>query len=314
MNSARGKVFGVAMLAGALALSVTSLECASGSTTKSGTGGKTAAGSGGSSVGAGGGASVGTGGSATGAGGMTGTGGAITGTGGSTSGSGGTTGMGGAVSGTGGATMLTCASPAMIGTSGLLTDFSSTYWSNTTGKWGMAPVIGGKFSYAGPAAVDGAAMSTATATVDTAAQNLQFTATVEPAGYAGVGLSFDECATVGTFNAVQFTLLGTTGGCALEVQVQTYDEKPTTQSPAGGCTANCSYRAKTNLALPTSDTDKTTVTVGLNATDLPGWTDIEAAQIVGLQWQVTVPAPVDGGSQTACTVDMRIDDVTFLMQ
>jgi hypothetical protein len=327
MKSASGRVFGMVMLAGALALAIASVDCASSNTVTGGTGGH-AGGAGGSATGTGGRATTGTGGSATsgtggsvttGSGGATtsGTGGATTsGTGGdATAGTGGITGTGGAASGTGGTLTLGCASPVAGASSGLLTDFSTTTWNNTTGNWGVAPLIGSKFSYAGPAAVDGGAMSTATAAVDTTAQNLHFTATVEPAGYAGAGLSFDECATAGAFNAIQFTLLGTTGGCALELQLQTFDQKPTTGSPAGGCTGTCqNYPKKTNLPLPTSTTVKTTVTVGLNTTDLPLWTAADASELVGLQWQVTVPAPADGGAQTACTVDLRIDDITFITQ
>ena len=36
-------------------------------------------------------------------------------------------------------------------------------------------------------------------------------------------------------------------------------------------------------------------------------------QIVGLQWQLESGAPLtDGGEQTACTVEVRIDDIDFI--
>jgi len=35
-------------------------------------------------------------------------------------------------------------------------------------------------------------------------------------------------------------------------------------------------------------------------------------QIVGLQWQLDSPAPVDAGAEAACTVEVRIDDIDFI--
>ena len=36
-------------------------------------------------------------------------------------------------------------------------------------------------------------------------------------------------------------------------------------------------------------------------------------QIVGLQWQLESGAPLDdGGAQTACSVEVRIDDIDFI--
>ena len=243
-------------------------------------------------------------GGARGTGGATGSGGAV-GTGGRT-GTGGGTGSGGAVgtggSGTGGVSGFSCSTPVMA--TATLTDFSD--WNGTTGRWGTAPGITGRiFGYHGAA-------STHTATVDTTAGAFHLTGTVMPAtpttsdGYIGGGLQFDSCATAASFTGIQFDVAGSTGGCLLEVQLQTYADRPATQSPSGGCASACSSPVKRNLA--------TSGTVTAMFGDLTGGapSPFSAAELVQIQWQLTIPPGVDGGIQTPCTVDMTFDNVKFV--
>ena len=79
------------------------------------------------------------------------------------------------------------------------------------------------------------------------AGNLHHTATLIAGGYAGAGLSFGVCATAAAHNAVQFSITGSLGGCALEFQAQTYSEQlaqtaaaataPVTETPAADVSA-----------------------------------------------------------------------------
>jgi len=122
----------------------------------------------------------------------------------------------------------------------------------------------------------------------------------------GGGLQFDQCATAASFAGIQFDIAGSTGGCALELQLQTYADRPATASPAGGCASGCTSPVKVNLA--------TSGTVAVMFSDLTGGTPspFSAAQLVQIQWQFTIPPGVDGGIQTPCSVNMTFDNITFI--
>jgi hypothetical protein len=215
-------------------------------------------------------------------------------------GSGGMPGSGG-TPGSGGIVGLNCAAPASLA-SGLVTDFAA--YNTATARWGPPGGLTGQhFAYAGP--MNATPASTASTAVDTTAGNMRFMATVQPGGYAGMGLVFDACVDVSRFNAARFTISGTLGGCALELQIQTYSERPSTDAPAGGCTATPCYEfpRRSGLAAPGA----TPMTVSF--TLLSPWTAATAAEVVGIQWQATVPTGAG-----ACTVDLRLDDIAFVME
>jgi hypothetical protein len=211
-------------------------------------------------------------------------------------------GTGGAASGTGGAAALACQSPSAAPAT--LTDFSD--WNPTSGKWGSAnSVIGGIFQYNSTGSTLQVAVAAKPgATGDNA---LHFSGTVVPAmtggGYAGGGLSFDVCATAAAYTGIGFTVSGSTGGCALELQLQTYSTKPATNG--GGCQTGCVSAGKTNLTVPGP------VTVSFSDLSAAGPGPFSAAELVGIQWQLTIPPGVAGAPQAPCTVDMYVDDVTF---
>jgi hypothetical protein len=195
-------------------------------------------------------------------------------------------------------------------TNGNVTDFSD--WNNTMGKWGVAPGLRGtRYGYSSPS-MDGGPPSTNVVMVDATLQNLSFTGSVEPAGYAGAGLGFDVCGNVSGYTGLQFSYSGTLGGCALEIQLVTFSQKPTDQNPAGGCdrtvTSCFNFPKKTMLPEPTA----TLTPITIPFAEMTGWTAANATEIVGIQWQVTVPPPVDGG-QTTCAIDLRFDDIKFVM-
>jgi hypothetical protein len=179
------------------------------------------------------------------------------------------------------------------------------YGGDTSGLWGYL------YSYQGPLG------SKMTANVDTTAEALHAKGSVTPGDYAGAGLSFLVCATVASFSQVQFTLSGSSPGCDLELQIKTFAQQPITQNPAGGCyqdaAAGCyNFPVKKQVAVPSSN--PTPVVVQL--TDISNWSDANAAQVVGMQWQWTSPTPdLDAGAVDAsagCTIDVTITGIKFL--
>src|SRR5262249_195338 len=191
------------------------------------------------------------------------------------------------------------------------TDFGTADWNNGSGKWCDAHGLDGiVFSYMGTG-------STAAVAVDTATpRNLKLNFTVTAGQYAGGGLIFDSCVNATSFTSLQFTALITSGslsGCAWQVQVQTQDERPSTEtSPAGGTcnstTTTCyQYPAYAIAAAP----PLTPAAPMVFTAPFTGFTNtlgsVIRTQIVGLQWQVN-----SSQGTGACTVERRIDDIKFI--
>jgi hypothetical protein len=196
----------------------------------------------------------------------------------------------------------------------LITDFSD--WDATAGKWGMLGNLrGSKFSYN-----DGRA-STMTVTVESA--SMLFSGTVSPmagedggpgmGGYAGGGMSFDACVNTTLYSGIKFTLGGSTAGCDLSFQIQTYSQQAT--SNRGGCdssiSGNCYHFPQATVPFAAGST---TVTFAqLEGTGMPTTAAAFKAEMVGLQWQFQSAAGVDGGLQVDCTgIAMTVDDVELV--
>jgi len=148
---------------------------------------------------------------------------------------------------------------------------------------------------------------------------LRLTLTAGPGGYAGGGLSFDRCVRVPAANALRFTAWLASGdqkGCSFRVMLQTFEQRPSTQSPPGGCASDVSscynFPSSPNITLATTSTPLS-VAISAFTTSVPHAMPIES-QIIGLQWQLDSPAPVvDGGaSQVGCTVEAHLDDIDFI--
>ena len=185
---------------------------------------------------------------------------------------------------------------------GGVTDFSD--WKSQ--KWGDPSGLYG-YMYAYP----GTKGSKLTAEADASAKNMHVTGSVMSGDYAGTGISFLVCATVTSFSQVQFTLSGSWPGCDVELQIKTFDQQPITDNPAGGCyqdaSASCyNFPVKRQVAVPTSE--PTTVAVQLS--DITNWSDANAAQVVGMQWQWT-GTNVDPDASGGCPIDVKITDIKF---
>lgn len=256
--------------------------------------------------GAGGGAGRGGTGGAAGTAGTTGRGGR----GGGAAGTGGAGGAGMNSCPLGGRLDCTAAGALDLMPDGQVVDFSAAQWNNTADKWCNALGLdGGLFSFAGTG-------STAMVDVDTTARNLELNLTVSAGQYAGGGVNFDSCVDATGFNAVQFTASigsGSLNGCTWQIQLQTRDRIPTTDTdPSGGsCAATATCRRHPAATLTAATTTATTFTTRFTAFNNPaGSTTPTAGQIVGLQWQVNSG---NSGSGT-CNVELRIDNARFVTQ
>ncbi len=253
---------------------------------------------------------VGTGGTtgtagATGTGGTTGTAGAtgtggVVGTGGTTAGTGGATGTGG-VPGTGGTTGYSCAS-AIVPASGVVTDFSD--WNTTTGNWGSGALTGNIYQYAGT----GATMNPAK--VEGTPVGLHLTGTVPASDYGGGGITFLSCVTVASFTRVQFDIYGGSPNCSIELQLQTFDQRPADQTPPGGCKADggssCFKFPVMSKVVDLSTTITTPKTVSATLANFTNWSATAAGQIVGMQWQFTA------SGSNSCSVNATVTNIKFV--
>ena len=251
-----------------------------------------------------------------------------------TQGNAGTTG-GGGVTGTAGVTgsggRFACAadqslncSAAVTLSGGHVTTFSPEEWSPTDGKYCNASGLRGSiFSYSGggPAtADDGGVVSSNAQGVDAPAGNFRLTLTAGPGGYAGGGISFDHCVSASSFNALRFSAWIASGditGCNFKSQLQTFEQRPTNQSPPGSCDPDAGSCYNFPTAAVTLGSTPTTFTIkfsdfatsATHANPIPG-------ELVGLQWQLESAPPLDpdGGAQLPCSVEIRIDDIDFVTQ
>jgi len=239
-----------------------------------------------------------------GAGGVAATGGASGAAGGAAGrgGAGGAAGAGPYVCPLGGA--LTCSSTGALKlATGLVTDFSSMQWNSTTMQWCDADGLRGRlFSFAGPSS------AASTVSVDATAQNLRLD--VMPKDWGGGGLVFESCVNVSAYTSLQFKASlasGSLTGCSWQVQLQTQDQRATTDAdPTGGtCASNCyRYPAVFNLAAPSAS--GTVYTELFTAFNNPAASAIATpSQVVGIQWQV------NASSSSGCTAQLRIDNIRF---
>jgi hypothetical protein len=245
-------------------------------------------GAGGSGGGQGTGGTVGTGG-------VVGSGGAATGG----SGSGGATGAGGA-SATGGTTSYNCAS-ATVPPNGAITDF--TNWDATAGLWRTDGFSGNIYRY-------GSSSATTTAKVEGTPAGLHVSGSIPSGGYGGGGLTFLSCLNVTSFTKIAFDAYGSAAGCSIELQLQTYDQRPAEQTPPGACKSDggsSCYRfpAKSQIVSPSNLVAAPGKTVTETLSNFTNWSATAGGQIVGMQWQFSP----SGGT---CTPDVTFTNIKFL--
>lgn len=203
---------------------------------------------------------------------------------------------------------LAC-SPGAEPKGALITDFAPASFNQNKGRWASDPNLTFfTYSYHDPEAPD----STNADKVENGGFNLsgQIIPGASGAGYAGGGMHFDSCINTTTYKGVQYTLTGTTGGCALHFDLQTYSEQAI--SERGGCASYC-YQFPTKAVVP-SATPTTVRFTELEHTGIPATAAAMAAEIMGLRWQLEAggAAGTDGGASGPCTFNLTVDDVRLV--
>jgi hypothetical protein len=225
------------------------------------------------------GGTVGTGG-VPGSGGVIASGGAEANTGGHV-GTGGTVATGGTTA-TGGAPAYNCAA-ALSPTSGLVTDF--TNWNATTSTWTSGSLTGNAYRY-------GSSSSSTTVKVEGSPAGLHLTGSIPSNNYGGAGLTFLSCVTATGFTKITFDVYGNASNCSIELQLQTYDQRPADQTPPGGCKADggssCfKFPVASQVVNLGNGVAAPGTTVSVTLSSMSNWTSAAAGQLVGLQWQFT---------------------------
>ncbi|HXT99917.1 MAG TPA: hypothetical protein VN903_02930 [Polyangia bacterium] len=204
---------------------------------------------------------------------------------------------------------LNCAAPVMLNADGHLTDFSMREWTNGTGKWcNESGFHGSVYGY-----TNSAMFPNDTHTQGVGADGAFHLALMVTGGqYGGGGLAFEGgCMDVSKFTGIKFTAAiasGSQANCPLQLQLPTFDQRPTSQTPPGGCNpdgGSCfNYPTATSLPSLSSDPSNPTQVV-LPFNFFSRITTGTLSQIVGLQWQVNAT----GG---ACTVEFVLDNIEFI--
>lgn len=193
----------------------------------------------------------------------------------------------------------------------LLTDFSATTWNASLASWGAPGNVTGTISTYGGGLVAAGLTTLVSTTVDTTSANpaLLIRGNLVAGDYAGVVLAFDQCVDTASYQAVRFTVGGTTAGCDLFFQLETYSQQ--TVGSGGTCATNCYQFPNTRLqvgAVPI------TVTFAeLTGTGQPASAEGMRAEIIGLQLQVQSATPAAGRPRVSCTgISLTLDDVQFV--
>jgi hypothetical protein len=126
--------------------------------------------------------------------------------------------------------------------------------------------------------------------------------------YAGGGMHFDSCVNTTHYTGVQFTLTGTSGGCAVYFDLQTYSQQ--TIRERGGCASYC-YHFPRKVVTPRS-APITVLFSELEGTGIPSSVAAMASEIMGMRWQLELAAGQVDAGQTACAFNLSVDDVKFV--
>jgi hypothetical protein len=203
--------------------------------------------------------------------------------------------------------VFNCAAPAKLQPNGHVTNFSAAEWDNNGGKWcsNDGGFHGTIYSYKNAAMFPN----------DVNMQRVEggsfhIVLEVSAGQYGGGGLAFEGgCLDVSEFSGFKFSaaiVSGGLGSCPLQFQLATFDQRPVTQTPPGGCPMGAScFAYPTVTALPAlSDNPASPTSVVLPFTSFSRITTGTLNQIVALQWQVN--------AGDACKVELLLDDIDFI--
>ena len=182
----------------------------------------------------------------------------------------------------------------------MITDF--TDWNATTAHWGTGALTGNIYQYGSSATTMNAAK------VEGTPPGLHLSGSI-PSGYGGGGLTFFSCVTVASFTKVSFEIYGSATNCAIELQLQTYDQRPAEQTPPGGCksdggTSCFKFPVKSQVVSLSGTVAAPGTAVSVTLSGMTNWSTSAAGQIVGMQWQFTS----SGGT---CAANATITNIKF---
>jgi hypothetical protein len=184
---------------------------------------------------------------------------------------------------------------------GAITDL--TDWNATTARWGTGALTGDVYQY-------GAAGAAMAAKVEGSPAGLHLSGSVPSGGYGGGGLTFFSCLTSASFTKISFDVYGSAAGCSIELQLQTYDQRPVDQTPPGACKSDggssCfKFPAKSQIVNLSSAVAAPGTTVSATLSTFTNWSATAAGQIVGMQWQFL-------SSSGTCTPNATFTNIKFL--
>ena len=205
----------------------------------------------------------------------------------------------GGITSTGGVPTYKCSSP-VVPADGLVTDF--TKWNATTSTWTSGSLTGDVYPYKGTNA-------TTTVKVEGTPAGLHITGSIPSNTYGGAGLTIYSCLTLASFTKISFDVYGIATGCAIELQLQTYDQRPADLVPPGTCKndgGTCyNFPKKSQVVSLTNTVAAPGNTVSTTLSTMTNWTAAAETQIVGIQWQFTS----SGGT---CTPNATFTNIKFV--
>jgi hypothetical protein len=140
------------------------------------------------------------------------------------------------------------------------------------------------------------------------AESFNFSGQVVPGAeesYAGGGMHFDSgCVNTTRYRGIQYTLTGTSSGCSIYFNLQTYSQQALNEK--GGCASFCYHFP--NVEVTPRSTPITVLFSDLDGTGIPSSAAAMASEIMGIRWQLEL-AP---GQGDACSFSLTVDDVKFV--
>jgi hypothetical protein len=188
-----------------------------------------------------------------------------------------------------------------------ITEFSAASFNGNKGRWTGDPNLTFfTYSYHDPDAPDSSNSDKVEGGVFTISG--QVVVPGSDPSYSGGGMHFDYCVNTTAYTGVQFTLTGTSGGCTIYFDLQTYSQQAIHER--GGCASYC-YQFPRKVVTPQS----TPITVrfsDLEGSGIPSGAAAMASEIMGMRWQAELAPRQDDAGQTACTFSLSVDDVKLV--
>jgi hypothetical protein len=125
-----------------------------------------------------------------------------------------------------------------------------------------------------------------TAKVEGTPKGLHLVGSTSSTAYAGGILTFLSCVTTASFTKILFDVYGSAAGCTIDLQLQTFDQRPNDATPPGGFNPSGTCYTFPHIAISTTLTS-TPQTVTTTLSNMTNWTASASTQIVGVQWQFT---------------------------